>query len=300
MIEKMAVAFFESGDTSVVLYSVGVYLLAGLISVVKSSPHYAMTRGPYWAMFGMQSLFLLLAGFVWVYSVDAFLGGYMWAILLIYFASLTICGSIHGWMSVARAVDIYEQKWKGLYGFVPILNLILLFGSSGHSLQPENPGWTDKLRGALGVFVGIISIVVSRALEPTLFDAMDERAQDVQMRPDFSEKWTAAAIRNFGVGETLLLMADATQTPIDFGDGVTILQDVTAQNETLIRTFLIRDPDFFLDPYLETLVKDDLCSIPSFLVIFENGGTIQEVYTGPEGADFGAMTVTYSDCPPDI
>lgn len=259
----------------------------GMIFTVKIT----LRRVAYlWFLAGIN-LALSVSQLGWVALPSALDGNYPGELLLAMMACLFLYGIATYYGAAARSNHIDGTTKQAWMGFVPFVNLYLMFArgnTNPGTIAPPVSGWRRWVFDPALVIVGVLVLALGNALS----SAIDER--DVDAEADALNRYIS---RSLPVQDSLArkaLIYDA-ELPMRV-DEITVLKEVSTKGDTLHMIYDIEeDIGRFPSDFDQTLASQ-LCRISVFGADIARGGKIAIVYYAPNGRAVGEFLIAQDDC----
>ncbi|MFV0475797.1 MAG: hypothetical protein ACK5MQ_16565 [Pikeienuella sp.] len=296
MLEELAARFviLIEGEAASMLMFLGILLagagVAAILALLRPGEA-RLLRAPYFALWAL-TIFLAVAGqSVWLATPEAVSGGYLWVVVAISGLSMLIAGFCLCWLAMARARDGFGNAGMALFGFIPLLNLWLLFKPSEGEEGARRVAAPAMITGAAGVVIGLVLFIAGSGLNVY----MEKKVGEIGRNADQITSGVTLLLRAKGLEETLRAMAAEADLPVSV-DSATMLIRVEAEGEALKRTYVVSLPDFGVSDEFRENVKTHLCGTAPFKPLFAAGAAIHEIYVRPDGGGIGEVKAVAGDC----
>lgn len=295
MLEDIALQYVNQTEDDIRLISYGLVILGALIAGMTTRGKAELQRAPYFA----YSALLLFGGaalqFVWLGSLSAMAGGYLWALASIEVISTVLIGYAFGVIAMARSRDAFGHGRYAALAFIPLANFVLLLKQSRNDLSVSRIPTIPLLTGGLGVVSGLVVLIASVAFSVLLEREINRSIEQAQTEPASQAAGVDFLVRAKGLDATLHAMATDTQTPIII-DEVTTLTRVEAQGTQLSRTYLVDLETVSVTEKFRASVESSICAHQPFEVLLKAGASIREIYAKVDGIAIAEHVVTREDC----
>jgi hypothetical protein len=295
MLEEWAHEYVNQTQGNLHALDYGLTILGGVIAGITNRSRSEITRAPYFAYSAAIFFLVSAAQIVWLQSVPAVLGGYLWVLMALSVGATIIGGFFYGKIAMARSRDAYGHGRMAALAFIPFANLWLLLTPSKNTLSPQRIPAVPLVRGGWGVILGFVLLAAGKALTAFLEHEADRLVSQAESDPLSQERSIEILVRTRGLEEALHLMAAQAQLPIRV-DEVTTLSRIEAQGTQLRRTYVVALQDAMLNAQFRAGSTNSICAHAPFLPLFRAGATIREVYVKSNSSPIGAILITRDDC----
>lgn len=295
MLEDLAIQYVSQTEGSLRAIGYGLVILGAIIAGATSKSKSEIARAPYLA----YSAFLVLAAsvmqIVWLQSLPAMAGGYLWTLLAVDVVTRIVVGFFFGQIAMARSRDAYGHGRLAALAFIPFANFWLLLTPSKNAVSANRVPTISLLTGGVGVLSGFVVMFTAFALNAFIEEEIIRRVERAQTEPASQQTGIEHMIRSEGLEATLRAMTADSQTPITV-DEITMLTRVEADGTQLRRTFVVDLESFSITDEFRTDIENNICAYGPFISLLRAGATIREIYVKPDGAPIGAHIVTPDVC----
>lgn len=157
--------------------------------------------------FAYSALILFLASavqVVWLQSIPAATGGYLWVLMVISLAASIASGYFVCCIAMARSRDAYGTARRAFLAFIPIANFWLLFTRSKDEASTNRASTIPLFSAALGVLTGFV--LLSATVGVTVYIKEQLRLIEQRVETEPASIVIESMIRSNGLEETLRLM----------------------------------------------------------------------------------------------
>mgnify|MGYP005852828347 CR=1 FL=1 len=295
MLEEIAYEYVNLSEGSLGALGYGLTILGAVIAGGTNRSNAELARAPYFA-FSALILFLMSAiQVVWLQSLPAIAGGYLWVLMAINIMAAIISGFFFGKIAIARSRDAYGHGWMAVLAFIPLANLWLLQESSKNAVSTNRVPTIPLMTGGLGVLSGFVMLVMAVVVGVIIEEDTRRLANNAQTEDASQQAGIDFAIRSDGLEATLRMLAVEAQTPITI-DEITTLEAIEATETELRRTYVVDLASFTVTDDFQARVSDGICGHDLFILLLRAGASIREDYIGTDGLAFGTVVVTEQDC----
>ena len=295
MLEDLAIQFLNQSDDTFQQIILGLIAVGAIIAAIVTRSKAELACAPYFAYTALVSFVVSTVQIVWLQSIPAISGGYLWVLMTISLAALVAGGFFFCYIAIARSRDAYGHGRMAFLTFIPIANFWLLLTPSKNATSANRAPTIPLLSGGLGVLTGLV--LLAGAISVTIYIDYQGRMMDQQAQTEPISQQAAidSLIRSRGLEETLRLIVVDSQTPIVV-DELTTLSRIDATGTQLRRTYVVDLEDMIMTEEFHALVRNSVCAWPAFEPILLAGGSIQEVYIKPTGREIGVVMITRTEC----
>ncbi|MBR2654907.1 MAG: hypothetical protein IKD58_00145 [Loktanella sp.] len=206
-----------------------------------------------------------------------------------------IFGAAYYYASAARSLHASNDTVKAWLGFVPILNLWLIFAG------PDNEHVQSYPRGGFSRFIvdpilvigallvlGLSQVVSDATLSSSAFETGDSSAFEALLQ---------ANIQDMSVEDTFTAQARLISAALPLRiDEITLLTEVQAKGRTLSLNYDISEQlSGFDSGFRQTLVNFQ-CGSEGFGDEIRRGGSVIMTYRVPDRSTIATYTITPTDC----
>jgi hypothetical protein len=292
MLEDLAIQYTYQTEATLRGIGYGLIILGAVISSVISRNKSVLLRAPYYAYSGVLFLLLATAQFIWLESLHAMAGGYLWVFFSIDVISYVVFGYFFGIISMARSRDAYGHARNAVLAFIPLANLVLLVKPSKNerSADPTIP----LLTGGAGVLIGFVSIAAGVGLSHYLTSEVQRIADEVQSDPAAQLVGIKYLLQTQGLEATVKQLA--AEVPSQQIDEITLLRGVEADGSTLRYIYDLSIDADALPMSLRTGLVQQNCANEVMRPVIEANATLEHVYLRRDGSEIGTIVVTRQIC----
>ncbi len=277
--EAFAYKILQIGEAGSYVLSWIIMFGSAAVAVTFSNLEWRLGRANYFLSTGFIFLLSGMTSFLALGVQDAIKGGYLAVVVAAIYGLLIPIGGLAGLFAAARSLDGYGTKEKWAYGFIPILNLFLLFA------KPEPPvrlGFARVLSNTAIVILGFLLMGAGKTIERTLTDTVSRSAQNAEADQVLQAKTMQYEIENKGI-ETVLKEA-ALQVPVPKKvDSITILKSVEVEGKTFRYIYLISSTKPKFGKHWKDTVMSRWCKSDAFKPMFDIGAVVAGRYQDTSG-----------------
>jgi hypothetical protein len=295
MLEDLAVQFVSQSESALRAIGYGLVVLGAIIAGVLTRSKAELERSPYFALSALIILLVTVVQTVWLQSLSAMAGGYLWALMIAHVAALVTGGFFTAKIAMARSRDAFGHGWLAALAFIPLANFWLLLAPSKVPVSAQRTPAIPLLTGGLGVLLGFLMLIAAAVVSVLVGRASDRMVARARNDPALQKVGIAFLVRSQGLPKTLRQMADAARTPIKI-DSVTTLNRIEAAGTELRRTYVVGSPAKALTDEFRTKATKGICAYGPFMPILRSGATIREVYVRADRSPIGEVLVTRRIC----
>ena len=197
---------------------------------------------------------------------------------------------------MARSRNAFGDTWRAFFTLIPFLNLVLLFSKPHEGGPADIRSRAQKIvYNVFGLFVGFTALGAAKSLEATIEKQANRNLEIIMADPALAAKQEMMFMEAAGIEEFLRLAEKNTEMPIQV-DELTKMVKITAEGETLKRTFII-STEMEMNDAVRAFIKESTCNEPMLVKMLSMGGSLEEIYTQEDGRMIGSTIVTIADCP---
>lgn len=295
MLEKFATGIVSLSEQQLTLLSYGAMALGAVLAGIREKSEIELARAPYFAYSSFFVFAMTAIQMVWLMSLSAIMGGYLWVLVLVAFGGMFAGGYLVCKVAMARSRDISGGNGSAFLAFIPLANLWLLFKTPKVKASSKRAQTVPLMTGGLGVVTGLVFLIGTVSISKFI----EIEAQNMG-NGELSEKMTPEEsidflIRTQGLPRTIELMASEANTPIKVDD-VTTLKTIEAYGNELRRTYSVNLETVNLSDEFRAGVKNEVCGWSPFMTLLRAGGTIREEYFKVDGSHIVNIAITRNEC----
>ena len=297
MLEDLAIQLLSQSEGALTLIGLGLAIVGAIIAAIVTRSNVQIARAPYFAYLALIGFVVSAVQIVWLQSIPAGRGGYLWVLTEIWLAAAIAGGYFVCLLAMARSRDAYGHARMAFLAFIPIANLWLLVTRSKNEMSANRAPTIPLLSGGLGVLTGFCLLAATVGVNVYLKEQARMLEQKVQSEPRSDQAVIDDMIRLEGLEKTLRAMAAgaAAEMPIAI-DEVTTLVRIEAAGTQLRRTYIVAISGGRVTEEHRAGSSKAICAWAPFQPILRAGGTIREVYVERKGREIGEVLVTRNDC----
>lgn len=295
MLEEVALQYVNQSEDSLKLIGYGLAVVGGVIAGLTHHSTSELPRAPYFAYSGMLFLATAAAQLVWLGSIPATSGGYLWAFMLVDVLVGVAVGYATGVIAMARSRDAYGHGGMAALAFIPLANFWLLLTPSKNGVSVNRAPTIPLLTGGLGVLSGFAMLIAAVALVTFIKMEGERMAMAAEADPAMQQMGIDFMIRSNGLEPTLkeLALGVATPSPVD---ETTSLVKVEVDGTTLRYIYEVSVDAHELPNSMRTGLVTQNCNYMAMRPVIEAGGSLQHVYLSLDGSAIGTVDVNSSIC----
>lgn len=271
------------------------FIVGGILSRIAGKADVKLKRTPYFAYSCLIFLLLSAAQLIWVQSVPAITGGYLWLLMTIDIGASVVGGFFYGKVAMARSLDAYGGRGMAVLGFIPLLNLLLLFKPSQHANLGIPASTIRVLTGNWGVLIGTLALFAGSAIPGSVSSLNERIALRARSNPSAVKAAISLMIRSKGLAGALHTLSTEVRTPVKI-DSVTTLSRIEVSGTEFRRIYIVSVPNPEISSSFRTEVVDKICSYAPYSPLLAAGATVHEVYTKADGSTLLSVLVTKDTC----
>jgi hypothetical protein len=290
MLEEIAIDYISQTEESLKAISYGISIAGAVAAGIFHKSNAELRRAPYFAYTGL--LFFIVNGvqLVWLGSVPAMAGGFLWVLMFMDVVAGLGAGYACCIMAMARSRDAYGHAGMAFLAFIPFANFWLLLKSSENEVSANRAPTIPLLKGALGVLTGFALLIAGAGLGVFL----NYEIATAEYGPDTQRAGVEMLLRDEGIEETLRLMA-AEVGPRRIDETTTLLR-VDGDGTTLRYVYEVSPSPDTLPSSFRKGIEQGNCSYDALRPVIEAGATIEHVYQRKDGSEITTVAVTGDIC----
>lgn len=239
------------------------------------------------------NLALSISQFGWIFLPAAADAGMLSPLVIGLFAAFPIFGMALYYGSAARSNDIKGNSSSAWLGFVPFVNLWLIFKRGGDIAVSPATQRSVTMRYIADPLLVVGALVI--------FAFAQGSGKLLEEIPAYQPSDSAALTSLIGNAQTLeeSFAAEAAASRRDLPlrvDDITVFSDIEAQGKTLLITFDVEEEIERLNPGLKHSLTEWQCAPEMFAKDIARGGRIVLIYRGPNDRVIGEFEITQADC----
>lgn len=284
MLEDLAAQYLHSSDTASRLVNSIAVITGGALSGIRKERRFELYRAPFFALYTLLLLFLVLIQFVQLSARDAMAYGFVWGIVAVHISGWLISGFVFGVIAAARSRNASGNSKGAIKAFIPPLNVHLFFAKPRHDAPPQHETAMNGLRGAGGVAIGFTILLFATGFLSLQLRMLEQERKNIQASPQKKRLITQYLIRGQGLQGALRTAKNKIETPKQIGTFT--LQQVKNDETMLIFTYNLDTP---AEHFSETEQADHaawVCDDIFMSTLLQHGATMRHVYnSGKDGSD---------------
>lgn len=290
--EALAYQILQIGDVGSRAVSWVIMVLAAAIAVAATQYEWRVGRAKYFLLLGLIWFLAGLSNLVPIAVPGAVKGQYLGPVVILIYALLVPLGALAGIFSAARSLDVYGTRNKWIYGFIPIANLVLLFGKP----QERRPGGAMRAIASTGmVLAGLLLIAMGTGIEKSAARSVEQArarmaddpvAQRMAIRLEIKANGMQSALREFASGIAVPLKVDAISTIID----------VPVKANTLTYVYEVTGSNLNFGHSWNDIMMNSMCTSDNFSELITLGAVISRRYLDPSKNLLGEVTASTPLC----
>jgi hypothetical protein len=292
MLEDLAIQYVNQSEENLRLIGYGFVLLGGVISGVVSRSTMVLLRAPYFVFSGILLLSTAAIQFIWLGSLSAMAGGYVWVFFSVEVISSITIGYFYGIIAMARSRDAYGHARNAALAFIPFANILLLSKPTKNELLATPT--IAALTGGVGVLIGSVMLAAGIGMSQYLTIMMQRQVEDAQRDPAAQAVGIAYLLKSQGLEGTLKQLA--LEVPTRRVDETTTLKRAEGDGRTLRYIYEVSVDVAVLPTSMRKVLVQKDCTYKALRPIFEAGATFEYVYSRRDGSKIGTVTVTREIC----
>ncbi len=295
MLEEFALQYVSQSEDGLRLSGYAIAIVGAVAAGFFHSRNSALRRAPYFAYSGLLFLIVAASQLVWLGSIPAMTGGYLWVFMLIDVAVRLAVGYAFGVIAMARSRDAYGHGRMAALAFIPFANLWLLLTSSKYDISANRAPTIPLLSGGVGVVAGFVFFAAGGALTAFIRYEGERMAAAAQDDPAMQQFGIDMMLRSGGLVDTLREVALGAQTPSKV-DEVTTIVRVVGDGTTLRYVYEVNSGATSFPDSMRTGLVNQNCNFAPLRPLFDAGATIEHRYQAPDGTEIAVIWVDRAAC----
>ncbi len=295
MLEDIAIQYISQTEGNLKTIAVCISIFGGILAGIFHRSNAELDRGAYFAFSGLLFFASAVEQLVWLGSIPALSGGYLWSFML----SDVLVGLAVGYgycvIAMARSKAAYGNRRAAALAFIPIGNLWLLFTPTKNDASAHRTPTLSIFTGGMGVFSGFVMFGIAAGLLSFIQIEIEQRITDAQSDPSMQQMGIDVMIKSNGLESTLKTLALGVPTPAKV-DEVTTIVKVEGDGTTLRYVYEVSNDTTELTQKMRTDTLSNNCNYTVMRPVFEAGGNLQHVYSRRDGSIIGTIEVNKEIC----
>lgn len=294
MLEEIALQYVNQSEDGLRLIGYGIVVVGAVLAGLTNKHRNELARAPYFAYSGLLFFVTSAAQLVWLGSVPAMTGGYLWVFMLVDVMVSLASGYGIGVVAMARSRDAYGHGRFAVLAFIPLANFWLLLTPSKTDLSANRTPTIPLLTGGLGVVTGFVLLFAGIGLASFIRLEGERMAQAARNDPAMQEMGVDFMIQADGLEATLRQMA--AEVPSRKVDETTTLLRVEARATTLRYVYQVDTDAQNLPASVRRGLTNHNCTYEALAPVIQAGATIEHFYGRTDGIELGTVTITQTIC----
>ena len=295
MLEDLAITYAGGSEAQHRLNAYCLAVLGAVIAAVLTRGKGELQRAPYFAFSSLLVLATEATQLVWLGSISALTGGYMWVLAAVDVVGDIIIGYFVGVIAMARSRDAFGHRGHAPLAFIPLANFVLLLKGSKRETTVNRITTVPLMTGGPGVLSGLVVLAAAVALSATLRTQFDRMAEQAGSDPAVQVASVEIIIRSQGLEVALARLASEVDAPRMI-DVMTDLLRVEVDSTTLRYHYSVDTEADHLPGSLKQGLTGNMCADDVIRQIFRAGGAVEHVYSRLEGGEIGTVRITRRSC----
>lgn len=277
----------EEGE--LMLVALALIIVGGVAASFIARPVHRYSRIKYiWALAGLN-LALSISQFGWLFSPAAASADALWLLIVGMALCFLVFGAVTYYTSAARSNDMIGTTSKAWMGFIPIVNLWLIFSRGEERADEDKPSAARRfvvnpllVTGALVVFA--LGQGFGKVLEETPAPTGNSDLAALMASAQTLEESFANEAR-----------LSSSELPKRL-DSITVMRSITAEGRELHVNMDVEQEISGFQPGFKASIAAEQCSPAMFGHDLRRGGAIVYNYYGPTGGMIDRFYITQADC----
>lgn len=295
MLELAAIQYVNQTEESLRLIAIGINIFGAVLAGLTYRGSSELRRSPYFALSCLLVLAKAVSQFVWVATISAMLGGYLWTCMLVDVLVGVAVGYGFGVIAIARSRDAFGHGRGAALAFIPFANFWLLLTPSKNEISANRTPTIPLLTDGSGVLTGFVMLIAGIAIASFIEIEAEGRVLEAQSDPAFQQMGIKNLIGLRGLEQAIKEIALGVPTPSPVDEYTTIIK-VEGDGTTLLYTYEVAFDLAEIPSSLRESVVAQNCHYMVMRPVIEAGGALQHVYLGLDGSQIGTIEVNSSIC----
>jgi hypothetical protein len=299
MLEQLAFEFITLSSSALFIIFILITLIGFIVAIyVHRQDARPLRRMPYLILNSLVYYLTSLLVFAWLLAEDAIRLDVLWALVLVISFWIALGGYVTGWLAVRRSISAYGNAGRAYFGFVPILNLFLLFKAPLNNADIR-PAAVRYCEYAASIFLCFMLLGGAGRMDDIYESILAKSYGSEELDPALQQKidamLTQSILASDDVNSIVARIAEETELPVEI-DEVTTLTTISADGPILRRTYVIAQDEFEMSVAFRASIREAVCAYDVFNSLISRGVSIEEHYQRPNGAAIGMHRVSGDDC----
>lgn len=295
MLEDLALQYVSLSEDDLRLIGYGFAIAGGVLAGLLHRGTSELSRAPYFAFNGLMFFVVSAAQLVWLGSIPALKGGYVWVFMLVDVLVRVAAGYGVGVIAMARSRDAYGHGRMAALAFIPIANFWLLLTPSKNQLSANRAPTIPLVSGGFGLLVGFVLLFLGFGVASYIRVETERLAAAAQDDPAMREAGLDMMIRASGLEATLREVALGVPTPSKIDEVTTIVQ-VVRDGVTLRYLYEVESDVSSLPNTLRAGLTEQNCNYAPLTPLLNAGAILEHVYRKLDGTEIGVIQVDRATC----
>ena len=295
MLENTALLYVNQSEFDARLTSYGITVLGAAIAALFHKGQTELCRAPYFAYSSMLFFFMAIAQLVWLSSIPAIIGGFLWIFMLVDVVVGLIVGYAYWVIAMARSRDAYGHGRMAFLALIPFGNLWLVLTRSKHAISASRVPTIPHLTGGVGIVTGVVLFFAGSTLLSVVQDKMNATVE-VAAYDSKTQEAIIGELLGSEEGLRMTLQLIATEVTSQRIDEITKLQRIESDGTTLRYVYEVSSNAALLSESMKSSLLRKNCTLQALRSLIEAGATIEHVYRRSSGSEIGRVQVTQELC----
>lgn len=295
MLEELAIRYISQTAENLRLIGYGLVVAGAVLAGVTWRGTLAISRAPYFAYTGAIFLATAVASVVWLNSLAAIAGGYVWVFMAMDVFVLIAAGYALCVIAMARSRDAFGHNAGATLAFIPLLNLVLLVARSKKGRDINRVPTPPLVTGGIGVLFGVVALAAAIVLQAFVTIESQKIVEDAGQSEEALAAGNTMAVRQFGVEAVVQQLAAEIQEPMQV-DEITTLVRAEADGRTFRYVYRVDTDQKGLSDEFTQGLRVHFCTYKPFIPVIQEGGTIAAVYFNVNSEIMGEVYSSAAVC----
>lgn len=291
--DQLFASFLLLGEGPIFLTSLLLIILGGMLGSRVFQVEIELRRVSYLWFITLSGLALTVTQTSWLFISEAADAGLFSALVIFAMGSFVLFGMAIYYGSAARMRDISGKTEGAWMGFVPFVNLWLIFKGKNPELRAMTPRHATAryILDPLLIFGALVVLSLTQFADREMKTKMSDA---VEPSPKLRELFVTSQTLEESLANDARLAAASLPFRID---DITRLTAASAQGTVLTLTYEVDREFTSFIPTFKSMLAEAQCAPDVYGPDIRRGGTIRMIYRTRSGRIIDSYDITAADCP---
>lgn len=294
MLEELAIHFVSMSEGTIQLIHYVLAVVGGCVAAIVVKSKAEIARAPFFAYSWLIIFLFSCVQVIWLLSITAMAGGYLWVLMAISLAASIASGYFIYRLGMTRSYDAFGNARSAFLAFIPLLGLVLLFTRSKDEASTNRTPTIPLVSGGLGILTGFVLFAATIGVNVYIKEQVRNIEPQAQSKPTEVKAVIEKLLRFNGLEKTLRLLVADFKKPVTI-DKVTTVARLVADGKQLRLTYLIDSEEMRITEKFRERIRDGICK-SEYQPILRAGGSIRMDYVERSGREIGSVMFARGDC----